>query len=144
MTTTPSHFESDTLTQVRNHVQEALLLHAPDCWNDEALLQIEETVLDRTCLALRSFASAKMSNLDPTNLLIEAAVETTKHLISETKRSRGKWLFPHDHDLTTLQITLPGEVIDELDAAVIAYGLEDREMFSALAINYVLQNLRGE
>jgi hypothetical protein len=140
MTTNTNLFESDIIHQVRNFVEETLLLHAPDCWSDEELFQIEETVLDRTSLALRSFAFAKTPSLDPTRLFIEAAVETTKHLIGE-KKSRGKWLFPEDIELTTLQITLPGEVIEELDAAVITYGLEDREMFSALAIEYVLQTL---
>jgi hypothetical protein len=48
-TTTPSfrdEIESDILQQVRNEVQEALLLHAPAEWQHEQCEAVEESVLD--------------------------------------------------------------------------------------------------
>ncbi len=140
----PAQFESDTLAQIRNHVQETLLLDAPDEWPDQDLDAIERRVLDRLRWPVRSYDQTVQCCPNPTQHFIEMAVDQTKKLIEEAKLSRAKWLYPDDLELTTLQVTLPTEVLVEIDEAVIAHGLHDREQFVSAAVKYVLQIRKEE
>lgn len=140
-TTTATQFESDTLAQVRNFVQETLLLETPDEWPLDA---IEGKVLDRLRWPVRSYDQAVHRFPNPTQHFINMAVDQTRKLIEETKLSRAKWLYPDDPELTTLQVTLPNEVLDEIDESVIAHGLHDREQFVSAPVEYVLQLLTEE
>ena len=143
MTTTTNQFETDTLAQVRNHVQETLLLDAPEEWPNHDLDAIEHRVLDRLRWPVRSYDQTVHRFPNPTQHFIDMAVDLTKKLIEETKLSRAKWLHPDDPELATLQVTLALEVLAEIDEAVIAHGLHDREQFVSAAVKYVLE-IRNE
>ena len=142
MTTTTNQFETDTLAQVRNHVQEALLLDAPDEWLDDDLEAIEGKVIDRLRWQIRSYRQEVHCFPNPTQHFIDMSVDQTKKLIDETKLSRAKWLYPDDPELATLQVTLTNEVLAEIDDAVMVHGLHDREQFVSAAVEYVLQLLK--
>jgi hypothetical protein len=71
--------ESDIIQQVRNEVQETLLLHAPDLWADERLDVIEQKVLDNTRIVL---ASLSIDGLRSPGALQNRIV----HALTETKR----------------------------------------------------------
>lgn len=139
MKTTTDRFTADILNQVQHSVQETLLLHAPEAWTEDDCDQIEKQVLDGT---LRSLMLGKRHLPEAALPFINFAVDETKRLIDETKDSRGKWMFPDDPDLTTFQITVHREFLDEMEAAVVRYGLNDREEFVGLAVKFAISHLR--
>jgi hypothetical protein len=77
--------ESDILSQVRNEVQETLLLHAPLRWPDERLEVIEDEVLDRTKMVLAGLITNQLRSPGALRTQIAQAVADTKRLICNVR-----------------------------------------------------------
>ncbi len=73
--------ESDILHQVRNEVQETLLLHGLLKWPDGRLEAIEEKVLDNTKVILTGLSTDKLWSPGTLQTHIGQAVADTKRLI---------------------------------------------------------------
>jgi len=76
-----NQFAFDILQQVKNEVQETLLLHAPTTWPDERLDLIEQQVMDRTRLTLDTLNIDEIQSADAFQFVMTKAVAKTKHLI---------------------------------------------------------------
>ena len=81
--------EPDILHQVRNEVQEALLLHAPLKWPDERLEVIEEKVLDHTKMVLAGLSTNQLRSPGALRTHIRQAVAQTKRLIRNRRAERN-------------------------------------------------------
>jgi hypothetical protein len=78
---TRDQLESDILNQVRNEIDDALLLHAPTRWPDERLDEIEQQVLDHTGLVLATLSTTELQSQGALQNHIVLAVAETKRMI---------------------------------------------------------------
>jgi hypothetical protein len=78
---TRDEIESDIVQQVRNEIQEVLLLHAPPTWPDDRLDDIEKQVLDHTRLVLDALSANELQSAGALQSHIVQAVAEVKRLI---------------------------------------------------------------
>jgi hypothetical protein len=81
--------ESDILHQVRNEVQEALLLHAPLKWPDERLEVIEERVLNHAKMVVTALSTNDLRSPGALRTYIARAVADTKRLIRNVRAAHN-------------------------------------------------------
>jgi predicted NAD/FAD-dependent oxidoreductase len=80
-TTARDSIESDVLQQVRNYVQETILLHARPEWSDEKCENVEDDVLRHTKVAVSALATQELSSTPALQRHIDEAVAETKRLL---------------------------------------------------------------
>jgi len=78
-------WESDVVQQVRNEVQETILLHSPGNWSNEQCEKIEESIMAHTKNVVSALATSELMSADALKDQIETAVAKTKLLICERK-----------------------------------------------------------
>jgi hypothetical protein len=78
---TREQLEKDIVQQVRNEVQEVLLLHAPPTWPDDRLDDIEKQVLDHTRLVLDALSANELQSAGALQNHIFQAIAETKRVI---------------------------------------------------------------
>jgi hypothetical protein len=71
----------DIVQQIRNEVDDTLLIHAPDEWPDEELDDIEAKVLDQTRVALEALSAKEIQSPGTLDRHIAQAVTEAKRLI---------------------------------------------------------------
>jgi hypothetical protein len=81
--TSREQIKTDIMEQVRNEVQDTLLHHAPDHWQEKELDLIETAVLDHTRLVLDALSISELQWPGALDQHIEQAVAETKRLIHE-------------------------------------------------------------
>ncbi len=140
--------ESDILNQVRNAIDDALLLHAPESWPDKRLDQIEKLVLESTKTSLAASTDDQLRSTTALQSHITQAVAETKYLIQNFQKSLRKWLYADDPKLTTLPImlTLDKEDWATIDAAIrrLRPAIKNREHFVERAVAFAIDSLREE
>jgi hypothetical protein len=137
--------ESGILQQVQNEIDEVLLLHAPKTWSDERLDDIERQVLGHTSRILAGLSTNELRSPDVLQTHIDQATMETKRRVEEIARSLNKWLYPHDPELKTVQVTFPQEDMTAIDDAVERLAdIEDREQFISLAVQFALSSVEEE
>jgi hypothetical protein len=75
----------DITQQVRNEIEDTLLMHAPDHWQEEELDRIEENVLSHTRQVVDALSTSELQSAGALDRHIEQAVAETKRLIHERK-----------------------------------------------------------
>ena len=136
---------ADILQQVRNEVQQTLLLDAPESWADEQLDQIEKQVLEDTRFSLAAVTTDELQSGSALRIHTTRAVAETLSLIQSVKTSKAKWAFPDDPGLTTLPVMLTLENDDwaTIDGAIRRFRpmLKGRHNFVEKAVGYALDSL---
>lgn len=78
-----SEIESDVLQQVRDEVQEAILLHAPQSWKQKRREAVEESVLAETQMILDALSTKELGSMGALRSHIGRAIDETKRLIRQ-------------------------------------------------------------
>ena len=82
-TNTGEQFEADIVQQIRNEVQETLLLHDPAKWTDEKDEAVEKSVLDHSRLVLAALSTAELQSAGALQRHISQAIAETKRVIRQ-------------------------------------------------------------
>jgi hypothetical protein len=80
-TTARDETESDVLQQVRNYVQETILLHAPPMWSNEQCEEVEENIMAHTKAIVSALTTQELNSTTALQRHIDEAVAETKRLI---------------------------------------------------------------
>ena len=80
-TTTRESIESDVLQQVRNYVQETILLNATPDWSDEQCEDFEENIMAHTKAIVSALTTQELNSTPALQQHICGAVAETKRLI---------------------------------------------------------------
>jgi|SRR5271165_5682267 len=73
--------ESEILQQVRETVQEAILLHAPHSWKQDRREAVEESVLAETRMILDALSTNELASTGALRTHIGRAIDEMKRLI---------------------------------------------------------------
>jgi hypothetical protein len=75
--------ESDILQRVREEVQEAILVHAPQSWKQDRREAVEENVLAETRMILDALSTKELGSTGALRTHIGRAIDETKRLIRQ-------------------------------------------------------------
>ncbi len=78
-----SEIEADIVQQVREEVQEAILLHAPKSWKQERREAVEESVLAESRMILDALSTKELVSTGALLSHIGRAIDETKRLIRQ-------------------------------------------------------------
>jgi len=78
-----SEIESEILQQVREEVQEAILLHAPQSWTQAKREAVEESVLAESRLVIEALSTNELGSTSALRSHIGRAIDETKRLIRQ-------------------------------------------------------------
>jgi hypothetical protein len=73
--------ESDIIHQVRNEIQQTILLHVPDSWSDDRCDAVEESALDHTRHVLAALSNSEVQSAGALQIHIAQAIAETKSII---------------------------------------------------------------
>jgi hypothetical protein len=76
-----SELESDVLQQVRDEVQEAILIHSPQSWTQERRYAIEESLLADTGMILDALSITELQSAGALRTHIGRAIAGAKRLV---------------------------------------------------------------
>lgn len=75
--------ESEIIQQVREEVQQAILLHAPQSWKQDRREAVEESVLAETRVILDALSTNELGSTGALRTHIGRAIAETKRLIRQ-------------------------------------------------------------
>jgi hypothetical protein len=78
-----SEIESEILQQVREELQEAILLYAPQSWKQDKRDAVEQSVLGETQMILDALSTNELGSTGALRSHIGRAIDETKRLIRQ-------------------------------------------------------------